>query len=419
MGCLRESDRFLCKTLISCHSDTLQDAIVIYPPEIQRRQTSFFAYKLKSKSWCQITLLNQSEDYVHSSRKSLVQVINHTTVVRLTGSSKEIQLYDLATKRMCKKSIEAAGSDDNGMGFDCLAASKKDLYCVKKVQVATKITTKSVKNRNTPSVSLRVPGSFVFSQTKHNIIVSYLYMFESIDDTAVSQKPLLTVCGSIESLCITGGVACMLIRQTKRLIIYALFECVISFVDLKEHDIGYNSYVCPTPSGGLNVITETDILQLDIRVKTNSISGTIVDAKFCAERIPYGWTAGPYGSRYEVVEDKIITVKRQRNESKFQYQRLPKKIGFLEEEEAFDIEFPESVRKAYDSHFMQVKLPKEAVICPVNCLHCKYQETSEIHTTYCERLCDEDEYDYSDSFDDLYDPSDIYDPSDFYDENDL
>ena len=56
---------------------------------------------------------------------------------------------------------------------------------------------------------------FVFSRWKQNTEVSCLYMFEAINDTAVKLKPLLTVCGSVESPCITGGVAFMLIRQTK------------------------------------------------------------------------------------------------------------------------------------------------------------------------------------------------------------
>ena len=154
------------------------------------------------------------------------------------------------------------------------------------------------------------------------------------------------------------------------MIIYALFESVISFIDLKDYNILYQSYICPIPNGGLYVVTETDILQLDIRVETNRISSTIVDIKSCEERESYGWMAGHYGPRYEVVEDKIITVKRQRYESKFQYQMLPKKICFLVDEEAFDIEFPEGVRKDHDCFFVQMKLPKEAVRCSINCPHC-------------------------------------------------
>ena len=378
LGCLRDSDRFLCNNLISCHSDVLQDAIVIYPPEIQRGQISFFAYKFKSNSWCQITWLNQSGDYLHSSRKDLVQVLNYNTIVTCTGSNNEIRFYNLATKCMYKKTVAVVGQ-----GFHCLAASKKDLYCVKDFQVATKITTKSAKYRGRPSVSLRVPGSFVFSQCKQDTEVCCLYVFESVNDTTVRLKPLLTVCGLVESLCITGGVACMLIPETKRLIIYALFECVIAFVDLKEYNIEYKSYIFPTPSGGLYVITGTDILQLDICVKTNRVSGSIVGTKTCEDRESWGCSWRHYWLCY--AEDKLIPVKHLKNKNKFQYRMLPKKIGLLEEEEAFDVEFPEGVRKDYVYHFVQVKLPKEALMCPVNCLHCKHQEKPEIRTTYCKR----------------------------------
>ena len=201
---------------------------------------------------------------------------------------------------MYKKTVDVAGSDDNGMGFHCLAASKKGLYCDKEFQVATLITTKSVKYRNRPSVSLRAPGSFVFSQWKQNIVVCFLYVSESINDTAVRLKPLLTVCCSFESLCITGGVACMLIPKTKRLILYALFECVIALIGLKEYNIEYKTYICPTPSGGLYVITETDILQLEIYVKTNRVSGSIVDTKPCEERESCGWRTRYYGPSYAI-----------------------------------------------------------------------------------------------------------------------
>ena len=114
-----------------------------------------------------------------------------------------------------KKTIEIATSDDNGTGFDSLAANSKDLYCVKNFQIATKIVTEYVEHRDRPFVSSRVYGSFVFSRWKQNTEVSCLYMFEAINDTAVKLKPLLIVCGSVESPCITGGVAFMLIRQTK------------------------------------------------------------------------------------------------------------------------------------------------------------------------------------------------------------
>ena len=67
-------------------------------------------------------------------------------------------------------------------------------------------------------------GYFAISEQEPNTEACSFYMSETITNTEVRLKPLLSVIGSVKSLWITGGFACLLLPKTKRLIIYALLE---------------------------------------------------------------------------------------------------------------------------------------------------------------------------------------------------
>ena len=106
------------------------------PRDFNEEIVSFFAYKLKSKSWCQLTLKNQQVGY--TTRQALVHVLNNNTVVRLANPF-EIQFHNLAEKHSWVKTIKQTGSQDR-VTIDCLAASKNELYCVRNFSVYTKFS---------------------------------------------------------------------------------------------------------------------------------------------------------------------------------------------------------------------------------------------------------------------------------------
>ena len=225
---------------------------------------SLFAYKLKSKSWCQLTLKNQQAGY--TTRQALVHVLNNNTVVRLANPF-EIQFLNLAAKHTWIKTIEQTGSQ-NRVTIDCLAASKNELYCVRNISVYTKFSFSATKRFEKQSSKLSLPLKFRSGTTGfHREFVTQLcclHMSGSITDTAVIMQPLLTVPGEVKSLCFTGGVACMLMRNTDILVMHAVYECVIAFLYVEGYTTNSESFICPSQFGGLydcsSLITEKDHL---------------------------------------------------------------------------------------------------------------------------------------------------------------
>ena len=151
------------------------------------------------------------------------------------------------------------------------------------------------------------------------------------------------------------------------------------------------------------VVSKTDVLQVDIHMKNGYISGIIIDTKIDETSDSDDWRMKHYPPRHEMVEDTVITVKyNAKNETELKYQMLPTKIGLLGKEEGFDIEIQEGVQHEYEYHLLQVKFPKEALRCHVNCLHCKNQDKRDISPTHYDRDYESDEYGYSDDSDDSY-----------------
>ena len=172
-----------------------------------------------------------------------------------------------------------------------------------------------------------------------------------LSNTEVRLKRLLSVIGSVKPMCITGGFACLLISKTKRLIIYALLECVVSVFDLKEYNIENKSNIYPRPDGGLYVASKTDVLQVDIHVTNKGIRGIIIDTKIDEAIESDEYRIRRYPPRHEIVDNKIITVKcNEKHENELKYQMLPKKIGLLGKEEEFNIQIQAGVQNNYGYH---------------------------------------------------------------------
>ena len=336
---------------------------------------SFLAYKLKSKSWCQLTLKNQQAEY--STRQALVQVLNNNTVVRLANPF-EIQFHNLVEKHSWVKTINQTSSQDR-VTIDCLAASKNELYCVRNFSVYTKFpfsaTTRFEKQRSILLLPSKIRSGTACFHSEFVTQLCCLHTSGSITDTAVISQPLLTVPGEVKSLCFTGGVACMLMRNTDILVMYAVYECVITFLNVEEYNIDFESFICPSQFGGLYLISESDILQIDILVSPKCINAEIVGMNRREDKTPlHSNLRNPFRPRVEISGDKIITVTRTLHEPKLQYQLLPSDIGELEDQAIIDIEWPKNVRHfgyRFDCHFMQLQLPNEATRCAIDCPHCK------------------------------------------------
>lgn len=103
LGRLSEGDRLLVCNSLSCSSDSMYDTFVICPPESRPGKFVFYAYKLQSKSWYQIMLLNLSGAFMYWPKGNPVALQNHNTIVRFNSQSKDVWFYDLATKQMTKE----------------------------------------------------------------------------------------------------------------------------------------------------------------------------------------------------------------------------------------------------------------------------------------------------------------------------
>lgn len=412
---LSQSDQKLCKTL-STGSERLCNVLIAYPPKYSSGNYFLHAYNVNSRCWFQ--LLIKRYNCWPTTRK--ISVRNQNTVVNL--KSHKIAFYDILTRNEIEKNIEIE-DEESRITFHKAAANDNTICCVKnlthyyeskKEAVPTSIDVVDLFKRpalygfnDMLALQLLAANTRRRRQSKN---VCSIYVAKAENEDKVIMRPVISVYGSVASLCVTNDIVCLLVPEKDRLMLYEEGRQRIKKLDLSMYVLEDTSYVRPNRYGGIYVVTKSHILQIDLQIKSSEITARLSEFLIPKQEKVDDWWSRDYPPKFEVLPEIIITIEKSRNnyKSNVVFQILPEKINYLDKEKKNEIELPEKLGSGNDIHFMQTLLPKEKLRCPIGCPHCRYEDASRTRHTY-RRDSEPDEY-----YDDDYGESYYFDSSDYY-----
>ena len=364
---INENDRLLLNKIAS-NTRRSYDVLIVSPPKHTAASEIYLAYNLERKSWNQITATANLRSYDVSTIK------DETTLISLNLSKDKIRYLNLVTKDDTGKAIltQLINGEDEPI-FHQLAVSDNKIYGVTNETIY--VNKKSNLLANLSSVEMLLLGLGIHE-------ISSLYVSGNEEDTAISMIPLISVRGSVQSLCVTGDMACLLIPKHKQIIVHSLTEHRVKIIDISAYELDHKSYVYPSRNRGFYTITRSHILEVNLGIEGSNITTGV--AEFCYKHQTKDDSNSIHafqecGTRYEITTDTIVSIRRnpENYETQICYQRKPEQISNLHKEETVIIEVPEELKHSNDFHFLQVKLPKQVLRCPVNCPHCKHNATRE------------------------------------------
>lgn len=385
LNCLTESDRSLCLN-ISGWPDRHHDVLAVFPPIYSSGNYFIYAYNTRKKSWCQIKL----QDNFYWGNKVRATLERPHTILHLKDGGQKIGFFNLVTQNKLEKEVEMTGNAEVP-DLQHLTVSDANKYCVCNFTHADKCSTGEDNRLKLMTSLYAMPELYDFDDVsllpllvalsepwRKRMNAASLYISEKEDNTEISLKPLITVRGSVQSICVTDEAVCLLIPERQQLIVYAERQHRVTEFDLSIYKLNENSYVCPCSKGGLYVVSQMHILQIGIRINHSDIIVNVSEIELEKKDDSNDWQYQAYPTRLEVLQDKVMAVTQcsERHVNQVWYQGLPENIKDLHKEEKFEIEVPEPLKYLSDFHFLQINLPKENLRCPIDCPHCNYKDTT-------------------------------------------
>lgn len=375
LDCLSDKDKLLCYA-ISKDPTKVCDVIVAYPPEYADNNNFLYVYNPVNKSWFQMLA---SRDFYWSGRPG-VSISDKNTVISLKGRKKVI-FYNIVTRNTIEKSLEIVDYDVGYRPtFEEIVSIDNKLYYF----------------RNFTAITYKEYDQFIFidpmrmsyitpqflaqfrGKRKQSHDVCSLYVSEEEDGDKIIMRPVISVLGFVQSLSVTGDILWLLHTKKERILAFTEEENRIGKLDISAYMLDDNSYVSPCIYGGVYIVTKSHILQIDKRFGISDVPAYVSEFPIPNEENVDEYWSQNYPTKFEVLQDKIIIIERGRQnyENNITYQRLPDQISFLDKEEKIEIDLPEMLNRK-NLHFLQAKLPKEILRCPLDCPHCSYKEPRE------------------------------------------
>ena len=384
LNCLSETDKPLCDNF-SGDSNRWCDMLTVYPPFYISGKHHLYAYNLKKKLWYTIPI-NDSFYYSHDVRACLISA---NSLVNYKSRNQKLCFYNLATQNGIEKRIEMTSSAETP-DIKHVSVCGEKIYCVGNVEYIPK-------TRNRWKRVLKKDASC-------------LCVSVNVDESKLTMRELISIRGFVQSVCVADDVICLLVPESKHIIVYSDKELLLTKFELLDDQLDEKSYICPRVRGGIYVVTKLHVLQLSIRLNSSDIIVCVSDILVQAKAESSDPWIREFPPRYEILPDKIVTITRCRGGGEWQlwYQFLPELIGFLDKEEEFEIYVPEPLKHFSSLNLLQITLPKETLLCPVDCPHCKYKST----TTAKFSSYDMDYYEPDSDSDCVYYDSDDYYPYD-------
>ena len=417
LDCLSESNRLLCSSL-STISDIQRNVIIAYPPQYNNGKYFLYVFCTDNKVWYQLLVGPNSRDW--PTRPGVILVDQHI-VVNMISYRERITYHNLHTRNTVEKSISVDGDAcEEITTFDQIFATDDKILCIKNKECYTEHETTGTEKgqigidlidlirvqalcggNEQLAYSLIAAGHRQRKRRKHDTCT--LFMSESDnEEDAVVLKPLMSVNGTVESLCVQQGIVCLLIPERKEIVAFAYEQQCVKTLDLSNYILDDKSYMCPCSYGGVYAITNSHVLQIDIRLNDSNIAANVTEFLIPKQENVDDFWRIKYPIKLEVLQDKVMIIEKTRAnyENKISYRNLPETVSFLYKKEKVEIHVPDKMRRD-NIHFLQARLPKEKLRCPIGCPHCKYTATREIQYPAYERDSDSDEYTY-------FDDSDVY-----------
>ena len=420
---LSEDNRLLCYSL-SAPSNSNRNVIIAYPPQYHNSKYFLYVYCMDKKVWYQLL----GGDPCKWPNRPGVTLMNQHLVVNTTSYPAKITYHDLYTRNTVEKDILVDGNTtDEITTFDHVSAIEDKIFCIKnkvcytahpdtdseddeiEVDLIDFIRIQAMCGGNEQlAYSLIAAGRRIRRQAQETCTCTLFMSAGDTEGDTIDLKALISVKGTVTSLSVQDGIACLLIPERKQMIIFAYDQLSISKLDLSSYSLDGESYLCPCRYGGFYTVTKSHILQIEIRLNDSSIAANISEGLIPKQENVDEFWSSTYPIKLEVLQDAIVVSEKHRDnyENKLSYQNLPETIGFLNKEEKIDMEIPDRM-KHENSHFLQTTLPKERLRCPIGCPHCQF--TTRAQYPAYERDSDSDEYVYFDDSDGYYG---YYDSSD-------
>ena len=425
LSCLTEDNILLCNNLSNV-SSTPCDILVSFPPDSVSGKHKFNVYSFELNAWFQ-SLFQDNSYWSASSRSKLT---NQNTFIKLSHDTKMVMYYNMEDKTLTEKRVEVAFCDERPE-LKHLNYINNKLYCVRSsTSYIEKLLKDPLEGFLAHQSGYRINDLFTLQdwegiKIRERMEGCTVYFAEDADEDKITFKPLISMRGTTKAFCMLEEFVCLIMKDRKELLIYAVNECLTVSVNLTEHTTDEVNNIFPCHVGGLYAVTKASILQIDIQMKNNKIITKVVDTwkmkKTDDNESSNNSESNRFPPRFEIVEDKIFTIARcpEKYEYIYFYQILPKKIGFLDKAEKQEIVVPDRMKRERDVQFLQMLLPKDSVRCHIDCPHCK--QTDQGRYQIYDRDDDSDEYAYYDDSDDVYVPAFYgyggYD-NDYYDSSD-
>ena len=417
---LTTENKRLCDTLIN-NKCVLDNIFLIYPgtSNYSTNKYSLHAFDLDRNSWFQISM----PQYAYWIERDSVS-LKHRDKIVATKDNNTLWCFNLTNTQEIEKSIQwldeavtqelaadlsvhrtSRNAQSTALGnmehySSILSVSKEKLYFVRRSSYKEFKVSPSCRRRSV-------------------VDISTFYFEDRENDVSICMKPLFAVKGRVASACVTGQFVCLLLKESRKLFIYAMEVFCTATVDLSKYMIDYRSTItaAAAPDGRAYIATNSHLVQIDLHWKESKIMSLVCDKS--VERHSIGPIVQQWRQnfqRFEFTQDKVVTVARQWGHCKstvsYTCQSLPENISCLHKEESFVIDMPDQLKSRDDIHFLQIQLPQNTARCDIDCPHCSYTVKNEakhlsIHSLFTHikpKYVDYD--DYQDDYSDIYDEDD-------------
>ena len=417
---LTTENKLLCNTLTN-NKCVLDNIFIIYPAtrNYSKNKYSFNAFNLDRNSWFHISI----PQHAYWIERNSVGLKHRDTIVATKGNN-TLWCFNLTTNKETEKDIqwldEAVTQEPTadlpvhhttrnaqstalvnmGQYSNILSVSKEKLYVVRRSLYEEFDVNSSCRLRSV-------------------VDISTFYFEDRENDISICMKPLFSVKGRAASACVTGQFVCLLLKESRKLFIYAMVLFSAATVDLSNYTIDYRSTItAAAPDGRAYIATYKHLIQIDLHWKDSKIMSRVCDKSVETESIvPIYQQWRQSFQRFEFAQDKVVTIARKQDHFKstlsYTCQSLPENINCLHQEETFVIDMPDQLKNHDDIHFLQTQLPQNMARCDIDCPHCRYtvkDETKHFSINSFFTAIKPEYVDYDDCRDDY---SDIYDEDDY------
>ena len=333
------------------------DVLVLYPPDKKLPTLIFYGYSLKHKCWFKIPV--KSNDFEKGS-----QMVAHgtDTIYTLDMCTETVSVFNLASGQDNKKKLVFQDSAHVLALTVQFAVSGATIYIAKHFH-------NIVLNTNAEYVSYNEgPPDLIKVETS-----TMLYASVNLEALKISMKPLFSIDIQVDKMCVAGDLLCLLSQTSHQLMVYCLKRKIRAAVKLPPCSLIDKDGILASSDSHVYILVDDYIMDIQFETLPKKILWT-TQAIFPNE-IFYSSL-----SSCHLMQEKIIMryEDNRRQELTLKWQAILSTKSAESTEKVYDTHIPKKIQYSDDHRLVQLKLPKEALKCHIDCPHCKDKEAEQL-----------------------------------------